>query len=220
MESFGTIILLCAVVAVVSYLVGSFNMAIIISKYHKSKDIRNYGSGNAGMTNMLRTFGRKAAAYTFGGDFFKGALAVALARMAVSNFELPFDMGYVAAIFVVVGHIFPLYFKFRGGKGVATAFGAMLVLNWAAFLALLIGLVPMVFIIRIVSAVSLCGASLYPVLTFLMLYLQGENMLTTVIPDTIFSLILSGLTFYAHRENIARLRNGTENFFGDKKNEK
>ena len=220
MENLSSIILICAVVALASYLVGSFNMAIIISKYHKLRDIRNYGSGNAGMTNMLRTFGRKAAAYTFGGDFFKGALAVALARKAVESFELPFDMVYVAALFVVVGHIFPFYFKFKGGKGVATAFGAMLVLNWMVFCTLLVGLVPMLFVIRIVSAVSLCGAALYPVLTFLVLYLQGRDMASTVIPDTLFSLVLAALTFYAHRENIARFRTGTENFFGDRKNEK
>ena len=220
LENLSSIILICAVIALASYLVGSFNMAIIISKYHKLRDIRNYGSGNAGMTNMLRTFGRKAAAYTFGGDFFKGALAVALARKAAESFELPFDMGYVAALFVVVGHIFPLYFKFKGGKGVATAFGAMLVLNWMVFCTLLVGLVPMLFVIRIVSAVSLCGAALYPVLTFLVLYLQGKDMASTVIPDTLFSLVLAALTFYAHRENIARFRTGTENFFGDRKNEK
>ncbi len=220
MESFGTIVLICIVVALFSYLIGSCNMAIIISKYHKSKDIRNYGSGNAGMTNMLRTFGAKAAAYTFGGDFFKGALVVALSREATKNFVLPFDIGYIAAIFAVVGHIFPIYFKFRGGKGVATAFGAMLVLNWMVFCAIFVGLVPMIFVIRIVSAVSLCGAALYPVLTFLVLYLEGGDPISLIIPDTIFSLVLSGLTFYAHRENIARLRNGTEHFFGDKKNEK
>ncbi len=218
MENLSSIIFICIVVAAVSYLVGSCNMAIIISKYHKSKDIRNYGSGNAGMTNMLRIFGAKAAAYTFGGDFFKGAIAVFLSREAVKNFELPFDIGYVAAIFVVVGHIFPLYFKFKGGKGVATAFGAMLVLNWMVFCTILIGLVPMLFIIRIVSAVSLCGAALYPVLTFLVLWLQQKDTATQLIPDVIFSLILSALTFYAHRENIVRLRNGTERFFGDKKN--
>lgn len=220
MENLSSIILISAVVAAISYLVGSCNMAIIISKFHKSKDIRNYGSGNAGMTNMLRTFGRKAAAYTFGGDFLKGALCVALARAALEGFGLPFDIGYIAAIFVVLGHIFPLYFKFKGGKGISTAFGAMLVLNWMVFTAILIGLVPMLFVIRIVSAVSLTGAALYPVLNFLVLCLQGGDMLTEVIPDTFFSLILMALTFYAHRENIMRFRTGTENFFGDKKNDK
>lgn len=217
MNDFGMIFYICMGVAAVSYLIGSCNMAIIISKFHKFKDIRNYGSGNAGTTNMLRTFGKRAASYTFGGDFIKGALTVFVARAALSGFELPFDIGYLAAIFVVVGHIFPVYFKFKGGKGVATAFGAMLVLNWIAFFTILVGLVPMLFIIRIVSAISLCGAAIYPVLTALVLWLQKADFVSEILPDTICALILAALTFYAHRENIARLRNGTENFFGEKK---
>lgn len=217
MSDIGMIFYICMGVAAVSYLIGSCNMAIIISKFHKFKDIRDYGSGNAGTTNMLRTFGKRAASYTFGGDFIKGALTVFVARAALSGFELPFDIGYLAAIFVVVGHIFPVYFKFKGGKGVATAFGAMLVLNWIAFCTILVGLVPMLFIIRIVSAISLCGAAIYPVLTALVLWLQKADFVSEILPDTICALILMALTFYAHRENIARLRNGTENFFGEKK---
>lgn len=217
MNDFGMIFYICMGVAAVSYLIGSCNMAIIISKFHKFKDIRDYGSGNAGTTNMLRTFGKRAASYTFGGDFIKGALTVFVARAALSGFEMPFDIGYLAAIFVVVGHIFPVYFKFKGGKGVATAFGAMLVLNWIAFCTILVGLVPMLFIIRIVSAISLCGAAIYPVLTALVLWLQKADFVSEILPDTICALILAALTFYAHRENIARLCNGTENFFGEKK---
>lgn len=217
MNDFGMIFYICMGVAAVSYLIGSCNMAIIISKFHKFKDIRDYGSGNAGTTNMLRTFGRRAASYTFGGDFIKGALTVFAARAALRGFELPFDIGYLAAIFVVLGHIFPVYFKFKGGKGVATAFGAMLVLNWMAFCTILIGLVPMLFVIRIVSAISLCGAALYPVLTALVLWLQKAGFATEILPDTLCALVLTALTFYAHRENIARFRNGTENFFGEKK---
>ena len=219
MDSILSVILICLVVGAVSYLLGSCNMAILISKYHKLKDIRDYGSGNAGMTNMLRTFGKRAAAYTFAGDFLKGALAVSLSRFFLKDIGMPFDIGYVAAIFVVLGHIFPIYFKFNGGKGVATAFGAMLMLNSLAFFAILIGLVPMIFIIRIVSAVSLCGAAMYPVLIFLISFLSGEDFIHSIIPNTFFSAILSALTFYAHRENIKRFRNGTERFFGDKNNE-
>ena len=144
------IFFVCIGVAVISYLIGSCNMAIIISKFHKFKDIRDYGSGNAGTTNMLRIFGKKAASYTFGGDFIKGALTVFIARAALRGLELPFDIGYIAAIFVVLGHIFPIYFKFKGGKGVATAFGAMLVLNWIAFCTILIGLVPMLFVMFLI----------------------------------------------------------------------
>ena len=203
--------------AIVSYLLGSCNMAILISKFHKEKDIRDYGSGSAGMTNMLRTFGKRAAFYTFIGDFLKGALVVVLSRLIFQNSLMPFDIGYLAALFAIIGHIFPIYFKFKGGKGVATAFGAMLMLNWIAFVVILIGLVPMFTVIRIVSAISLCGASLFPVLNFLTLFLRGEDFWKTVIPNTIFSLLIAVLTFYAHRENILRFRTGTENFFGEKK---
>lgn len=194
-------------------------MAILISKYHKMKDIRNCGSGNAGMTNMLRTFGMKAAVFTFAGDFLKGVLAVSISRFILKDIGMPFDIGYVAAIFVVLGHIFPIYFGFNGGKGVATAFGAMLMLNSLAFFTILVGLVPMLFIIRIVSAISLCGAAMYPVLIFVITYLSEENFWHVVIPNTFFSIIISALAFYAHRENIKRFRNGTERFFGDKNDE-
>ena len=192
-------------------------MAILISKFHKAREIRDFGSGNAGMTNMLRTFGKKAAICTFVGDFLKGALVVLFSRMLFSGWPIPFDIGYLAAIFAILGHIFPLYFKFKGGKGVATAFGAMMMLNWVAFGVVLVGLVPMLFVIRIVSAISLCGASLYPVLSFLIFLLEEKDFWTVTVPNTILSLIIAALTFYAHRENISRLRNGTENFFGDKK---
>lgn len=210
---------LCSLVVIISYLLGSLNFALLISLIHKEKDIREYGSGSAGMTNMLRVFGKRAAIFTFIGDFVKGFLAVILSRYVVGDL-VDIDFGYISAIFVVLGHIFPIYFKFKGGKGVATAFGAMLALNYVVFISLLIGLVPMVFIIRIVSAVSLTGASIYPVLTFLVLLLQNKGMWNEVIPDTFLSIILTALTFYAHRENIKRFRSGTENFFGDKNDNK
>lgn len=217
MNDFWMTVWACVGTALASYLIGSCNMAILISKFHKAKDIRDFGSGNAGMTNMLRTFGKRAAVYTFAGDFLKGALVVVLSRILFRECPIPFDIGYLAAIFAILGHIFPIYFKFKGGKGVATAFGAMMMLNWVAFVVVLIGLVPMLFIIRIVSAVSLCGASLYPVLSFLIFLLQGKDLWSVIVPNTIFSLAIAALTFYAHRENILRLRNGTENFFGERK---
>ena len=216
MNEFQTVLCACAVVAVISYLIGSLNMAIIISKFHKSKDIRDFGSGNAGMTNMLRTFGRRAATWTFIGDFTKGALTVFIARYIGEIQNLSFDIAYVAALFVVLGHIYPLYFKFKGGKGISAALGAMFVLNWVTFVTIAIGIIPMVFIIKIVSAVCLCGASLYPVLNFVVLWLGERNMVTEVIPYTILAELMAALVFYAHRENIARLRSGTEHTFGSK----
>ena len=202
--------------AVISYLVGSLNMAILISKFHKSKDIRDYGSGNAGMTNMLRTFGRRAATWTFIGDFLKGAIVVFVAREIGKSLQMNLDLAYIAALFVMIGHIYPFYFKFRGGKGISTALGAMFVLNWIAFVTIAIGIAPMVFIIKIVSAVCLCGASLYPVLNFVVLFLQGRNFFGEVVPYTFMSLLMALLVFYAHRENIKRLRSGTEPSFGRK----
>ena len=216
MGEIGTAIFACFIVAVISYLIGSCNMAIIISKFHKSKDIRDFGSGNAGMTNMLRTFGRRAATWTFVGDFIKGALVVFIARGIGKETGVIFDLAYFAALFVIIGHIYPIYFKFKGGKGIATALGAMFVLNWIAFITIAVGIIPMVFIIKIVSAVCLCGTSLYPVLSFVVLTLQGKNFFFEVIPYTMISLAMAGIIFYAHRENIARLRSGTEPSFGRK----
>lgn len=202
--------------AVISYLIGSLNMAILISKFHKSKDIRDYGSGNAGMTNMLRTFGKRAATWTFVGDFLKGAIVVFVAREIGKSLQMNLDLAYFAAFFVMLGHIYPLYFGFKGGKGIATALGAMFVLNWIAFVTIAIGIAPMVFIIKIVSAVCLCGASLYPVLNFVVLFLQGRSFFGEVVPYTVMSLLMALLVFYAHRDNIKRLRSGTEPSFGRK----
>lgn len=202
--------------AVISYLIGSLNMAILISKFHKSKDIRDYGSGNAGMTNMLRTFGKRAATWTFVGDFLKGAIVVFVAREIGKSLQMNLDLAYFAALFVMLGHIYPLYFGFKGGKGIATALGAMFVLNWIAFVTIAVGIAPMVFIIKIVSAVCLCGASLYPVLNFVVLFLQGRSFFGEVVPYTVMSLLMALLVFYAHRDNIKRLRSGTEPSFGRK----
>ena len=216
MNEFPNMIFVYIATAVISYLIGSLNMAILISKFHKSKDIRDYGSGNAGMTNMLRTFGRRAATWTFIGDFLKGAIVVFVAREIGKSLQMNLDLAYIAALFVMIGHIYPVYFKFRGGKGISTALGAMCVLKLIAFVTIAIGIAPMVFIIKIVSAVCLCGASLYPVLNFVVLFLQGRNFFGEVVPYTFMSLLMALLVFYAHRENIKRLRSGTEPSFGRK----
>ncbi len=216
MNEFPNVILVYLVSALVAYLIGSLNMAILISKFHKSTDIRDHGSGNAGMTNMLRIFGRKAATWTFIGDFAKGAIVVFVAREIGRYLHMNLDIAYIAALFVMIGHIYPVYFKFRGGKGIATALGAMFVLNWIAFLTIAVGIAPMVFIIKIVSAVCLCGASIYPVLNFVVLLLQEKSFFGEVVPYTVMSLLMALLVFYAHRENIKRLRNGTEPSFGRK----
>ena len=216
MNEFPNVIFIYLASALVAYLIGSLNMAILISKFHKFSDIREHGSGNAGMTNMLRIFGRRAATWTFIGDFAKGAVVVFVAREIGRDLHMDLDIAYIAALFVMIGHIYPVYFKFRGGKGIAAALGAMFVLNWVAFVTIAVGIVPMVFIIKIVSAVCLCGASLYPVLNFVILILQEKSFFGEVVPYTTMSLLMALLIFYAHRENIKRLRSGTEPSFGRK----
>ena len=216
MNEFPNVIFIYLASALIAYLIGSLNMAILISKFHKFSDIREHGSGNAGMTNMLRIFGRRAATWTFIGDFAKGAVVVFVAREIGRDLHMDLDIAYIAALFVMIGHIYPVYFKFRGGKGIAAALGAMFVLNWVAFVTIAVGIVPMVFIIKIVSAVCLCGASLYPVLNFVILILQEKSFFGEVVPYTTMSLLMALLIFYAHRENIKRLRSGTEPSFGRK----
>ena len=122
-------ILIAAATILQAYLLGSVDTGILVSKFVYHDDVRNYGSGAAGMTNMLRTFGKKAAAMTATGDVLKGVLAVCIGRWLFHM--LPADAGvspylgvYLAAIFAVLGHLYPLYFGFKGGKGVLVAAGA------------------------------------------------------------------------------------------------
>ncbi|HPV99426.1 MAG TPA: glycerol-3-phosphate acyltransferase, partial [Oscillospiraceae bacterium] len=120
MDNWTSFLLAAFCTAALSYLLGSCNMAIIVSRLFRVPDIREFGSGSAGMTNMLRTYGKKLAAITFAGDFLKGSLAVFLARVIFARMGFAMDLGYLAGIFVVLGHIFPIFFGFHGGKGVAT----------------------------------------------------------------------------------------------------
>ena len=203
-----------AIVAVVAYLIGSVSFAVIVSRIGAQDDVRKHGSGNAGMTNILRSFGKKLAFFTALGDFGKGVIAVALGRMIFSLAEITvLDGGYIAGLFVVLGHLFPLYFGFRGGKGVLTSLGVVLMLNWVVFALLVVLLVPVVFTVRIVSLTVLWGYALFPVFTVIVDYFQGKPILFNLI----FALCISGIGTWAHRENIKRLRAGTEYKFGETK---
>lgn len=197
---------------VLTYLLGSLNFAVIVSRLLYHDDVRNYGSGNAGMTNMLRTYGKKAAFLTGLGDFFKGTASVFIARTIIGSLgvELPFDGGWVGAIGVLLGHLFPIFFHFKGGKGILAACGAILLMNPDLFVVLFIGFVPIAFITRIVSLASVLGASAYPILVYIKCRLIGRPPLL----DVTFALICVALILYMHRENIKRLLNGTEKKIG------
>ena len=200
-----------------AYLLGSVDFGIIVSKLLYKDDIRTHGSGNAGATNILRTFGWTGAILTALGDIAKSAIAVTLVRWMVTNAtgvpELGACAAYVSGLFAVFGHLWPIWFKFKGGKGVATAGGAILATAPLVVLVLAAVFAIMVITTRIVSLSSITVAALYPVLTFLYSMWRGYDVGFT----TVCALIMGGLVIWMHRENIKRLRNGTEYKFGQKK---
>lgn len=214
--SFPLMILLASLgVALCSYLLGSVNWSVIISKLVYHKDVRNFGSGNAGMTNMLRTFGKGSAVAVAIGDFSKSIITVLVSRLLFAHFfgALPFDIGYVAGVFTILGHLFPLYFHFKGGKGVLTALGMILIIDPLVFAIVLSIAILILLICKIVSAASIIGAALYPIVTCIVLWSTGRPSLV----DALCSLAIALIIIYMHRENIRRLLNGTEYKFGHPK---
>lgn len=217
-----TVIMLVTVLiaAALGYFLGSINTAVLYSKLRYKKDIRDYGSGNAGMTNMLRTFGKGAAAITLLGDLGKTVIAILLTQLIAMGFgSLSDQLGmeymnlaaYTAALFSITGHCFPIYYKMRGGKGVAAVAAAAAVLSPMAFVCLLILFVLMVWGFKYVSLASVICVMLYPVL---LNRLYGPGI------SNIFALVIAALIVWRHRENIKRLWNGTENKISFKKKKK
>ena len=216
-----TAFLIVLAVAAEAYLLGSVDTGILVSKYLYHDDVRTHGSGAAGMTNMLRTFGKKAAALTAVGDVLKGVVAVCLGRWLFSY--LPADAAispylgvYLAAILAVVGHSKPIYFGFKGGKGVLVGAGAALATEPLVCAALLVIFLIEVAITRIVSLGSIIIAALYPVGTLINLIACGAN-LPTIVFSTVCCAIMAAMVIWLHRSNIERLKNGTEYRFGEKK---
>lgn len=200
---------------VISYLIGSISFAVVVSSLLAHDDVRKYGSNNAGMTNMLRVYGKIPALFTGIGDFSKGLIAVLIGRYIFQCLAITgLDGGYVAGLFALLGHMYPLYFHFKGGKGVLTGLGILLIVNPLVFLILVVLLVPAVFITKIVSLASVTGAALYPFVT-----LAVDICFQKVAAwNFFFAALFSILVLYKHKDNIKRLMNGTENRFGQKKN--
>lgn len=214
----GKVVLAVALTAALAYLIGSVSFAIIVSRLGAQDDVRSHGSGNAGMTNILRTYGKKMAAFTAIGDLGKGLVAVALGRMIFQLLGVTwFDGGYIAGFFALLGHLFPIYFGFRGGKGVLTSIGVLLMLNPLVCVICLIPLLPMVFLTKIVSLTVCVGYILAPFVTLavdaFVRGLRGASLLF----DFFFVLCLAFLGVIMHRKNISRLLHGTEYRFGQEK---
>lgn len=207
-------------------LIGGYCLGLIQTSYIYGKlhgiDIREYGSGNAGTTNALRVLGKKAGLIVLLGDFFKAAVACIIARIIGVYFfpDIVYPMILWAGFGVVIGHNYPFYMEFKGGKGIAATAGVILgVLDWRIIVVCLLAFIITVSITRYVSLGSLIVVSLF-FLTFLILGLCGliKNPVTwEVIPgkDLVESYIIlflfGGLAFYRHKANIVRLAHGEEN---------
>ena len=204
------------VVAVISYLIGSINFSVLISKRVAGFDVRQKGSGNAGTTNMLRSVGKGAAAITLVCDILKGVVAVVIAFLIglIANNEAAL-LVQIAGIAVVIGHTFPVFFEFKGGKGVATALGVLICINWKVGLICLIFAIIMMAVTRMVSVGSCTAAVLYPILT--LFGVQKDFFIVKEGSYLIFSLLLALLIIFNHRENIKRILAGKENKLSFKK---
>ncbi len=205
-----------ALCALAAYLLGSLSFSIIVTRLLYHKDIRTFGSGNAGMTNVLRTFGKGAAALTIVGDIGKGILAVLLAKWAFASFTAadPIFGAYIAAVCAVLGHVYPVYFGFKGGKAVSVATGTILAIEPVLILPLAAIFFTVFFCGKMVSLSSITCAAAYPVVTFLYFgFIEKHNVLLT----TLCAAAIGGLVIWLHRANIERIKNGTEYKFGKKK---
>ncbi len=202
-----------ALSAVAAYLLGSLSFGIILSKVKYKKDIRDYGSNNAGMTNTLRTFGKGAAAFVFIFDALKGTAAVLLAKYLLCGDRDPILCAYIALIFVVLGHMFPVFFKFKGGKGAATSLGATTALAPLTFPLVMIPFFIVVLTTKMVSLASIISGLLLPVVTFCIYHFKGEP---TLVP-TVSTALLAALIVFMHRSNIKRILKGEERKIGSDK---
>ena len=177
------LILAILISAVLSYLLGSFNSSILVVRLLKHQDIREFGSHNAGLTNTLRCFGKGCAALTLVGDLAKGIVAVLLSKgicellgtgLTAQN-DVHF-IGYIAGIFAILGHVFPIYYHFKGGKGVLVGVSVFLGIDWKVFLCLIVIFAVVLAISKYVSLGSIIAAACCPVVTFLFQFWQRGDL--------------------------------------------
>ncbi len=210
--------------AVIAYLLGSINTAVIVTKIVAGKDIRKMGSGNAGFTNVLRTVGKVPAIFTIACDFLKAVTAVLIgsllfALIPADNVILSNEYmavgKYIAGVCCILGHSYPVYFHFKGGKGVVTAAALILIVDWRVFL-LMLGTFIIVFIAtKTISIASLSAAALYGFYTLAISltydYFSGAGYsLTYVIFSTVAAFLIGAFVIVKHKENIKRIIRGEE----------
>lgn len=212
--------------AVISYLLGSCNSSIITVRLMKGEDIRKFGSGNAGLTNTLRCFGKLPALITLLGDLLKGVVAVFICKFVCTLLDAGIGadndiryIGYIAGLFAVIGHIFPVYYGFKGGKGVLVGVSVFIVIDPAVFGILILIFAVMLIITHYVSVSSITASALCPFVTFFMRYFAEKVPMNITLLHTALTLPICLLVIYMHRSNIERLKSGTENRFSFKKKE-
>ena len=214
------IVLLCVIIAVFSYLLGSLNFGVLISRKEIKDDVRDHGSGNAGATNMLRNYGKRYATLTIIGDIAKVFVAIALTfavlkltgyYSSVNEFATGYNIDTdmliksFSGLFCVLGHIFPCYFGFKGGKGVATAGGMVIAIDWRIALILLVIFFIIILTTKYVSLGSIAMAVFYPV--FIFIFYRSAVL-------TVIAALFMAIVVIAHRENIYKLIHHTESKIG------
>ena len=201
---------LCVFDAIIAYLIGSINFSVIFSKKFAGFDVREKGSGNAGTTNMLRSVGKKAAAITLICDILKGVVAILIAILLGNLFNAQNKSLLVqfAGIAVVIGHTFPVFFGFKGGKGVATSLGILIMSNWEIGLICLAVGITLIALTKMVSVGSCSAAILFAVLTY---FIHDNYIVSEGSGYLVYSIVLALLILINHRSNIVRLLQGKEN---------
>ncbi|WP_066710326.1 glycerol-3-phosphate 1-O-acyltransferase PlsY [Curvibacter delicatus] len=202
-----------ALAGVVAYLIGSLSFAVIVSRVMGLNDPRTYGSKNPGATNVLRSGSKKAAIATLLLDAAKGWLPVALVHWFGKPYGLEAGTLALVGLGAFLGHLYPVFFRFQGGKGVATALGVLLGLDWVLGLATAATWLIMAFFFRYSSLASLAAAVFAPVY-----YIFGDGLAWTMEGPILFAVsVMALLLIYRHAENIGRLARGTESKIGQKK---
>ncbi len=181
--------------SIIGYFIGSLPFSYLTGKYLGKIDIREYGSGNTGSTNVLRTLGKKAGLVAFLGDFLKGFI------VAIISKRFGIELAIVTSGFAVIGHCFPIWLKFKGGKGVATSGGTIFGLYPLVGFILLFTIILIIAIFRIVSLASITVAFLFPIISIIF------NLPK---PFIIYSFLIGAFVIYKHKSNIKRLLNGKE----------
>lgn len=203
------------IIAIIAYAIGSISFGVIFTEKMAGFDVREKGSKGAGATNVLRTAGKKVAALTLLCDILKGIVTILIA-IIIGNIVSDIDKALlvqIASIAVVLGHTFPIFFGFKGGKGVATSLGLILLINWQIGLICLVFALVIMALTRMVSAGSVLAAVLFPVLTLFI----GQDYYIVSGNYFIFSVIMALIVAFNHRTNISRILNGTENKLSFKK---